>query len=300
MYGNRSRVACPIDLIREIQTACQTVPLLPSGTDQHASVTRILIESGELTQGLVDFEFVKRGFDDLGEIESKSAELMTLTARLFMSTSGQYAYQNYTRELCETVCLSLEDLTSLSQGLPQEIRIKCPEGFAYYCVYPEAYLEAARKFKREFFGPTVVIGLRSIGTSLAAVVAESVGSPESPFTVRPVGHPFQREVRIGAALEERLLSFSQSSAYFILVDVGPGLSGSRFGSVAEWLIKKGIDPSHIGFFPSHPGAPGPREGINRFGVLFPAIPCHLNPFERVQIILQTLLRGRSMSLQKHH
>ena len=50
-------------------------------------------------------------------------------------------------------------------ALPDTLRIKELEGYAFYAVYPEAYVDAA---ERAGLGPdTVVIGIRSIGTSLA-------------------------------------------------------------------------------------------------------------------------------------
>ena len=43
--------------------------------------------------------------------------------------------------------------------------------------------------------PTWVIGLRSVGAPLAAVVAAGLGV-WSAVTLRPTGHPFHREVRL--------------------------------------------------------------------------------------------------------
>ena len=50
-----------------------------------------------------------------------------------------------------------------------------PEGFAFYAVYPEAYIEAARSLRLS--APPRVIGIRSIGTTLGAVVAAALGAP---------------------------------------------------------------------------------------------------------------------------
>jgi hypothetical protein len=38
---------------------------------------------------------------------------------------------------------------------------------------------------------TQVVGIRSIGTGLSTLVAAAIGAPR-PFTLRPIGHPFQR------------------------------------------------------------------------------------------------------------
>jgi hypothetical protein len=69
--------------------------------------------------------------------------------------------------------------------------------------------------------------------------------------VRPVGHPFRREVRIADALADRLLA--EPDRCFAIVDEGPGLSGSSFFAVADWLESRGVARERIHFFPSHPG-----------------------------------------------
>ncbi|MBV9123043.1 MAG: hypothetical protein JO112_06785, partial [Planctomycetes bacterium] len=105
--------------------------------------------------------------------------------------------------------------------------------------------------------PWVVLGLRSIGTSLGAVVATAgkVGAP--PLTLRPTGHPFQRVIRLTSSLERQLFAQGPETR-FALVDEGPGLSGSSFGAVADWLEGHQIPPGHIHFFPGHAGDLGPQ------------------------------------------
>jgi len=95
-----------------------------------------------------------------------------------------------------------------------------------------------------------VIGIRSIGTGLAALVAAALGAAP-PVTLRPVGHPFRREVRIADALADPLLA--EPNRHFAIVDEGPGLSGSSFFAVADWLESRSIARERIHFFPSHPG-----------------------------------------------
>ena len=59
--------------------------------------------------------------------------------------------------------------------LPETVTVSVPEGFAYYALYPEMYRIAAREFAREQRPrAAVVIGIRSIGAALAAVVAEEL------------------------------------------------------------------------------------------------------------------------------
>src|SRR5918997_207785 len=62
-------------------------------------------------------------------------------------------------------------------------------GIAHYAVYPEAYAKAARTLRIK--GRPCVIGIRSIGTSLGAIVAVALGVPTF-FTLRPFGDPAPR------------------------------------------------------------------------------------------------------------
>ena len=104
-------------------------------------------------------------------------------------------------------------------------------------------------------GPTTVIGVRSIGLGLAAVVAAALGA-EAPVSVRPVGHPFRRTISLSPAIERELRR--RASGRFVIVDEGPGLSGSSFGAVSDALEALGIARESISFLPSHGGDPGPQ------------------------------------------
>jgi hypothetical protein len=143
--------------------------------------------------------------------------------------------------------------TLAGMPLPAEIRCRLAEGFAFYALYPESYLEAAAALAQT--RPVKVIGLRSIGLPLAAVVAEACRA-DGLVSVRPVGHPFQRTLALHPGLTAELLG--DRSATYLIVDEGPGLSGSSFGAAADHLEAQGIDRNRIRFFPSHGGEPGPQ------------------------------------------
>jgi hypothetical protein len=145
----------------------------------------------------------------------------------------------------------LERLRSLA--LPSSVSISTPEGYAYYSLYPLQYDRAAQRFAREH-RPTqcIVLGIRSIGTSLSAVVTKALraaGTMVWSWTVRPHGHPFDRCARLSPALTETMRR--AEDAWFCIVDEGPGLSGSSFASVADALSATGVDDRKIVFFPSH-------------------------------------------------
>ncbi|WP_292314331.1 hypothetical protein [Mesorhizobium sp.] len=125
------------------------------------------------------------------------------------------------------------------------------EGYALYALYPETYQLGALRSGLD--ANTCVIGIRSIGLGLAAMVAAALHAPP-PISVRPIGHPFSRHI---SAAPELLDSWrDRPQARFAIVDEGPGLSGSSFHAVIVWLRRQGIDQERIHLFPSHRGGPG--------------------------------------------
>lgn len=136
--------------------------------------------------------------------------------------------------------------------LPETISVGAPEGYAYYALYPEQYVEAANDFASSMSPRSVVcIGVRSIGTSLSAAIAATLerrGCAVQSYTVRPRGHPFDREIVLAAELRRELVA--QRDAIFLVVDEGPGMSGSSFASVAKALTSLDIADDRIVLMPS--------------------------------------------------
>jgi len=192
-----------------------------------------LIEAGELAQGIADAEFEAHGCDARSQAQDAAMRLVVGIAR----------------SICTGSAVPRGDLDAV-RGLDL-LRIKRPEGFAFYALYPECYFEAARTLQGRRLR---VIGLRSIGTTLAAMVGAATDAP-LPMTVRPVGHPFRRELTLSTELARELLE--DREAGYAVVDEGPGLSGSSFGAVADFLEDRGVSPERIHFFPGHLGELGP-------------------------------------------
>jgi hypothetical protein len=147
---------------------------------------------------------------------------------------------------------ALERLAALP--LPAGLGLKTPEGFAYYGLHPETYLAAARGFAAaKAPARAVCIGLRGIGASLSAVVAAGLEAEEGwaveSLTLRPRGHPFARRPVLDHDLAGRLAA--RAGAWFLIVDEGPGLSGSSFCGTAACLAELGVPDERIVFFPSH-------------------------------------------------
>ncbi len=193
----------------------------PPGLDRHSALVGVLLSAGELAQGLSDSEFESLGADETSARRENSGVLLLGLARLVAKSwsqgfSGPLA-------LPSRVWALLQELRA-----PLPLSIKGAEGYAFYALYPEAYMEAARH--SGLGAKTVVVGIRSIGTSLSAAVATAIGA-RSPVTLRPVGHPFRRTIEVGARLSRQLLK--DNTADFAIADEGPGLSAVPS---AAWLI----------------------------------------------------------------
>jgi hypothetical protein len=217
---------------------------MPPGIERHGALVTAFISASELVQGIIDAEFHERGFDAWAKSHEAGMECLSILARVV----GE-SWRSGFGQLTPLPPAFSEKLHGFDPS--RTIRTKQAEGYAFYALYPESYLEAARA--SGLGRDTQVIGIRSIGTGLSTLVAAELGAP-APITLRPVGHPFSREVRVDPDLTKRLASNSRKA--FAIVDEGPGLSGSSFGAVADWLEGAGVSRDRIHFFPSHDGALG--------------------------------------------
>src|SRR5438270_1618586 len=145
----------------------------------------------------------------------------------------------------------LPDLAALEQcPLPESIQLSPPEGFAYYGLHPRAYVDLLNSLPLDPHLPLSVIGIRSIGTTLSAVVVAAVrgrGASASRMTVRPGGHPFDRKLVLTPLQQQWLKPALGNGAQFLVVDEGPGLSGSSFLSVGEALACQAAKPADVTF-----------------------------------------------------
>jgi hypothetical protein len=222
--------------------------------DQHTSgspathdvVVASLIEAGALESAIADALF-----PDSDGIHPLAVELRNASSALghvlWHSWHGRSAA---TQPWWGRLSTSLGQLALLR--LPRSVEPSVPEGYAYYAVYPEMYLEAAKRYHARYgVVDAICLGLRSIGASLSAVIGaalEELGCRVTSFTLRPRGHPFSRHLVLGSELETVLRS--QSEAHFLVIDEGPGISGSSLGGTAAMLEALGIPKHRIILFPS--------------------------------------------------
>jgi hypothetical protein len=143
-------------------------------------------------------------------------------------------------------------------SLPESLTMKTPEGYAYYALSPLAYARLALSLDIAAELPVAVLGVRSIGTSLSAIVSQSLREKRRKverISVRPSGDPWQRELRWTEAENRFVMRHILAHALFLVVDEGPGMSGSTFLAVAEALEASGVAAADILLLCSHPLQP---------------------------------------------
>jgi hypothetical protein len=175
-----------------------------------------------------------------GELECAMADANSLSWRSVALLTDRIA----DALVCGEPVSDFQALTIAVRATPvlDELSISVPEGFAYYALHPLAYAEVLHKISVPESN-LVVVGIRSIGSTLSAVIAAEArhrGMEVRRFTVRPQGHPYDRHTEFSLSQLALVQNSVFADATFVVVDEGPGLSGSSFLSVAEALEKAGV------------------------------------------------------------
>lgn len=256
VYGDLRRWEDPRAKAAAMRQGLERWRTTPLPIERHALLAELLVEAGELEQGLLD-----------ARVEpwvAAAAQGLTRAAAVLLLASFHARGELTGGAEAAALESALDGLTLHAQ--PESIEVSTPEGYAFYGLYPETCFRAAEAARQDGDSPWRVIGIRSIGTGLAAAVAAVLAPGVRVASVRPTGHPFARRLEA----EDSLLA-GQAPCRYAVVDEGPGLSGSSFGCVADWLEDHGVAPEAISFFPSHRGLPGPY-----------ASPRHLERWQRAR------------------
>lgn len=215
--------------------------------DPRPAALRLLIERvGELEQALFDAP------ECLGpSCSSRARSLAGIRhAGSWIATAFERSYDRSPEPAHGALQHARAALASLSNRAGSA-RVTIPQGFAFSALFPESYRHAARRWAADHVDSNrrdvLVVGIRSIGTTLSAVVAQALRTQRFVVrrrTVRPEGEPFARR------LDEKL----PFAAFGIVVDEGPGLSGSSMLSVADAMARAGI--GEISLIHAHDHGPG--------------------------------------------
>src|SRR6185437_6143494 len=148
--------------LREVLDAFQHALSPDVGADQIISA---LLLSGELESALAD----------LGSPSVATEAITDLLADLLVNRAAVLSE------------VKIKELNLSHIAVPEHISISPPEGFVYYALHPSDFANLARQVP-EHAKPVAVIGIRTIGTTLSAVVAAAnrqLSRPAERITVRP-------------------------------------------------------------------------------------------------------------------
>ncbi|MEH3146278.1 MAG: hypothetical protein PGN34_13220 [Methylobacterium frigidaeris] len=246
VYGDVTREEAVGAGLERLDTALRDLTGRTPGLDRHAALVGAFLDAAGLAQGLADAACEAAGGREVADPAQDAALAL-------VSALARAVWASWRSGFAAVPAPDPGLLAGLARTrLPSTVAVRLPEGHAFYAVYPEGYAAAA--LASGLPASTRVVGLRSIGVSLGAMVAAGLGA-RPPLTVRPTGHPFARHLNLSPAIRERMLAPADGYA---VADEGPGLSGSSFGTVADVLEDRGVAPDRVAFFPSHGGMPGTR------------------------------------------
>lgn len=219
------------------------------------------LEAGELEQGVLDALRPVR--DGWGGVERRLRALSRAAGAAYLAQrEGDPARARRHLEGAECAAGRLlapeRHRSSGLVDLPPILEVRAPEGYHHYALDPIGYARAAERYARDVGRDratrAVVVGVRSIGTSLAGIVDAALGADRG-LTVRPRGPSGSRRVVTDARLEDTLLAWLEDGGDALIVDEGPGMTGETFVCVAAWLRGLGVAPERIVLFPSHLAPP---------------------------------------------
>ena len=188
VYGDAERIETIGAKKAALDESLREAARRPPGLKRHEALVAAFIEASELAQGVADAQAGARGCDAPSQAQDDAMGLLVALARA-VDEWWRKGFAADGPELARFILRGFADEVS--------IRTKRAEGYAFYALYPEAYLAAARRSGLE--SRTCVIGIRSIGIGLAALVAAALGAPARSRCGRS-GHPFRREIRASCAL----------------------------------------------------------------------------------------------------
>src|SRR5262245_46000820 len=137
VYGDRCVRTAPDRLLCALSGAAARA--LKAADGRVELLRRLLIDAGELAQGLLDADFEQAVCGDAGPLQACCGTLTLEAARLWLA-AGEMAALDLAPWLD-----ALEQLAAMR--LPPEIVVREPEGYAFYAIYPELYARAAVALK---------------------------------------------------------------------------------------------------------------------------------------------------------
>jgi hypothetical protein len=196
-----------------------------------------------------------------GELECAFADVGSPQSATLASFTDALAAALVSRHALDPTGLALK---ARMLQVPEAVVLTPPEGFAYYSLHPLDFADLIPGLETTS-QIAAVVGIRSIGTTLSAVVQAALraaGIQAERTTVRPTGHPYDRRCEFTGDQLRWIAAMLSHRADFLVVDEGPGMSGSSFLSVGDALISAGVPRANIAFLGSREPDPASLTARN--------------------------------------
>lgn len=219
----------------------EAAPLRALATDLESEIRSFRAGRGSALDALVRAGEIETGLADAGSQDALPAA--QITDQLAAAALG----------LPANVSQALEYLHRITK--PSRIVCSYPEGFSYYGLNPLDFADLARRVQPDLPPRVAIVGIRSVGSTLGAVVGAVLAKANistSRITVRPKGEPYHRRAGFDGSQMMWIQTELEAGASFLAVDEGPGFSGSTFLSVADALVRAGVPCSRTLLFCSRP------------------------------------------------
>jgi hypothetical protein len=190
--------------------------------------------AGRTADALVRAGEIESALADAGAAESATAVALTdaLAAALLGAPAGARAH-------------SLALARSLGGAGP--LRLVPPESFSYHGLHPRDVVARVGAPPLDCLRCAAVIGVRSAGSTLGAVLCAAVrmrGGSATRRTVRPVADPFADVTKLDSQDLRWIRRQLERGADFVVVDEEPAL-GSSVASVTDALVATGVPRERI-------------------------------------------------------
>src|SRR4051794_25997025 len=118
VYGDWQRTEDTARLLASLAEDCAVLAGLGPGADRQRLATRLLVDAGELAQGVLDALFEGRGQDDWGPLQQLCADLTLEAARLWLACTQETVDVRPAGRVLEALS---------GCGLPGAVTVKVPE-----------------------------------------------------------------------------------------------------------------------------------------------------------------------------
>jgi len=166
------------DSIRTIATAAELRRI--GGLSRGRDTEDLLISAGELEQGIADALHPR--CDGWDPVQALLRDAVCAAAEAHLDALAGTPVTGALDRVRATLARLCE------HSVPASVSVKAPEGFMHYALDPAAYAISAARYADDVGRPRAaragVVGVRSIGTSLSAVVVAALETTRT-VTVRP-------------------------------------------------------------------------------------------------------------------